>query len=280
MKKVLIPVAAVLLLGGFSPSAPAVVVNLTHLNSTFTVDSDVNPTEWTVDGVYQMYQQGFWWRTNGLGPENRLGSVGAGNITATPFLGTRGVLMDYVNPGVFDISVAYILTGGALGTNTSDVAETISIGNLASHPLEMHFFQYADFDLDGTPADDALWFPNANTVRQVDLPPWDHGPQVGLSETIVSPPPNRHEGDPYPVLIGKLDDLFTDNLNNLPGIGDGGLVGDATWGFQWDVMIPVNGTFLISKDKRLAPVPEPGTALLVGLGLLGAEITRRRKRRV
>jgi hypothetical protein len=44
---------------------------------------------------------------------------------------------------------------------------------------------------------------------------------------------------------------------------------DATWAYQWDVIIPRNGTFQISKDKNLNArvIPEPASLVLVALAV-------------
>jgi hypothetical protein len=154
----------------------------------------------------------------------------------------------------------------------SDVSEELTITNKFGGTLALSIFQYSDFDLGGNPSGDALTFVNSNTVRQFDT--------VGglaLSETVVTPTPDHHEGDTFPTTRGRLDDNLITTLNDLPPIGTT-ITGDVTWAYQWDRSMAENGGFLISKDKGMRPIPEPGTLLLLGAGLFGIGFLRRKKR--
>jgi hypothetical protein len=182
--------------------------------------------------------------------------------------------VDYVGGGL-TVSIIYTLVGGTGGSGNSDVAETISVKNTSGSAMDLHFFQYADFDLGGTSSDDRLAFSNANAVRQRDL-----GGTLALSETVATPAPDHHAGDTFPNLYNSFFDTLPTTLNDLPAIGGGSLDGDVTWGFQWDRNLANNASFLISKDKNLSAVPEPATLVLLGAGLLGTEAARRRRRKV
>ncbi|MBM3317275.1 MAG: PEP-CTERM sorting domain-containing protein [Candidatus Eisenbacteria bacterium] len=269
MKRIVFLLGVLAILAASAPPAHAAVFTLTDLNSVFQIDSAFGADLWTVDGVSQLYEQGFWFRIGDDSAEQRLGNFYS-NGWVDP--GGRTATLQFVHNS-FTADIVYTLTGGTIGSRTSDVAETIRIINTGGGSLPMRFFQYCDFDLNGTPGDDKLWFPNANTVRQVDL-----GSGAMVSETVVTPVATRYEGDIFANTRSRLEDDLPTTLSNLPAPG-GFLTGDVTWAFQWDRTLPRNGTFIISKDKHLDVVPEPGTLLLLGLGLVGAEVTRRRRKK-
>jgi len=49
-----------------------------------------------------------------------------------------------------------------------------------------------------------------------------------------------------------------------------------TWAFEWDPTIAAGQTFLINKDKNLS-IPEPGTLMLISIGLVGGLVFQRRR---
>jgi hypothetical protein len=128
--------------------AGAAVHLLTHNNSTVEIDdaSAAGMFNWTVDGVDQMSQQWFWYRIGSTGGESSIYTIDA-TPTAAVALG-RILSLTYTADNI-EIEILYTLTGGAAGSGTSDVAETISIHNTSSDVMELHFFQYSDFDLNG-----------------------------------------------------------------------------------------------------------------------------------
>jgi hypothetical protein len=251
-----------------APLAGATQFTLTDLNSVFAIESSSGANFWSVEGTNQLYFQGFWFR---LGDQT--GETSLGNYFSSGWVSEdqRIASLTYVHPD-FTASVVYTLTGGTAGSNTSDVAESIRLINTTTRELPVRFFQYCDFDLGGTIGDDILRFPNANAVQQQD------GSGGGmLSETVITPVANHHEGDLFANTLNRLNDELPTTLNDLPAYGGGSIQGDATWAFEWDRTLAAGGAFVISKDKHLAVVPEPTTLLLLGVGLVGAEIARRRR---
>lgn len=267
------------------PNASANVLTVTNGNSSMTVNSLTsdgtygnNPSDkvgmnnWTVDGVNQLYQQWFWFREGSAGGEqtidtlHQLRAVTGGidnNQIATTYCSTA-------TTGCTDgweVDVLYTLKGGLAGTLKSDVAETITINNQSGRALDLHFFQYADFDLSGVLGGQTSTFIDKGRVRQT-------GNGVELNETVVTPQASHYEADLWSATFNKLTDGSPTTLNDSNTSG----VGDATWAFQWDVNILNGGTFQISKDKNLtSAVPEPGSILLFGTMLLGCAAVLRRR---
>jgi hypothetical protein len=240
---------------------------LNDLNSFFAIDGNTGAYAWGVDGINQLYFQGFWFRLGDQMGETPLGAYFTSGWVSPDY---RTASLSYVHPD-FTASVVYTLTGGTPGSRTADVAESIRLINTTPRELPMRFFQYCDFDLNGTPGNDVLWFPNSNAVRQSEA-------GTELAETVITPVSNHHEGDLYANTLNRLIDGLPTTLNDLPAIGGGSIEGDATWAFEWDRSIAGGGSFVISKDKRLSQVvPEPTTLLLLGVGLVGAEVARRRR---
>lgn len=225
--------------------------------------------EWRVDGVNHMFNQWFWFRV-GNTPEQRINSLprtfaGIFNTNADPRPDTLTLI--YRN-AQFEMETGFKVTGGNLGSGTADVLETIRITNVGTSPLDYHFFQYVDFDLNNDILDQSVQIGNApsfNVATQTD------GASI-VTETSTLPFPNRREVNIFPTTITRLDDGVADNLNNNAGP----LVGpaDYTWAFQWDFILNPGDSFIISKDKLLTPAP--GTVGL--LGMAGVLAARRRRR--
>ena len=66
---------------------------------------------------------------------------------------------------------------------SSDIAELILITNTSDQSLEFHFFQYSDFDLNGTSDDDTVTLASPSRWVQQD------GASSVFSETVVTPTP-------------------------------------------------------------------------------------------
>ena len=263
----------VLILCGFAILAAqrsvAGIFTLADDNSValFNTQVPANNFSWTVDGVSQLNTQAFWFRV-GNAPEQSVHTLPLGGelATNTNFDPSPDTLFVRYNGPGFQIENRYVLDGGSLGSGASDMGEQISITNLTGGPLNFHFFQYADFDLNGTALGDAAVFTNPNTVRQFE-------PGTELTETVVTPVPAHREIALFPVTLNKLNDGVPSTLSDVPPFGAVFGPGNVTWAYQWDFLLQPGDTFQISKDKNLHapdPIPEPGTGVLLSLaaGLL------------
>jgi len=256
-----------------TPTYGAVFTLTGGVNSTVNFNDTTNPNgvvDWIVAGTDQMFQQYFWYRLGSTGAEAPISALGAGVVTQTdPSTAT----VTYTLPGVMAISVKYSLTGSNANplSSFSDLGEQITIENLsASSSLDMHFFQYSDFDLGGTANNDQLSFTGTpiNTAIQTDAA----GAQE-LSETVVARAPNEFSGDYFANILNSLNDGTPTTLDNTNHVTS---PGDATWAFEWDQPIGPGGVFGISKDKLLnSPgffgAPEPSSFAV--WGLLGASLS-------
>jgi len=249
--------------------------NLSDNNATadINVGTSAGMYNWSVQGQNQLFQQWFWYRVGASGAEAPINTISPALAVANN--GTRGLSTTY-SQGQFSVRVEYLLTGGLLGGTKSTISETITINNVSLAPLDFHFFQYSDFNLGGSAAGDSvvigknLFTGLYNAANQVH-------PLVSFEESVISPGANHAEVGFFPNTLNKLNDLNTDNLNDVTGLTG---PGDVNWAFQWDFSIAPGASAIINKSKyvELTAIPEP-TAITFLLSAV-AFVTLRRSRRV
>jgi hypothetical protein len=251
--------------------ADAVTFTLTDLNSSAQINdaSQNGMFNWTVNGVNQLAQQWFWYRTGSTGGQSSIDTLPLLAATASDTNGNGQpdtLFLSYGSTSGLQIDVRYTLRGTA--SSGSDMQEQINITNNSTSTLDLHFFQYTNFNLNGTPAGDTVSLINANTVRQSKS-------GALISETVATPAANHYE-------LG----LTTDSPNTLTRLNSGSPItlldglttrgpGDATWAFEWDRSLAPGATLQISKDKNLQ-IPEPGTFALLATGFAGLAFLRKR----
>ncbi len=249
-------------------------------NSTAYIDTDggTGMTSWVVDGVDHLSQQWFWYR---VGNAAEAPLANGGNLILVGEIASNGdfdvgnehmvaLYRDVDNR--FTIQVTFDLNGGLPGNSTSDIAEVITINNLTNSSLDFHFYQYTDLDLGGDATDLAVVIEDADEPHHA----MQYDESFVMSETTENPTATHGEVGLYPTTLAELSDGVATTLSDSLGpVGPG----DLTWAFEWDIVIPANGTWQLSKDKQIRPfVPEPMTmaGLVLGIGALVGYTKKRR----
>jgi len=254
--------------------AGAEIITLTDGNAVAKFDpaSAALQIAWEVDGVNYLREQGFWYRVEGSDsrewPLANLGLTGLPIVRDTSGDNQDDLLRLRYGSGDFKVEVVYSLIGGEWGSGWADMTESIRITNSnRTTALVTHFFQYVNFDLSPGGAGDTVAIRGGNTALQT-------AGNIALAETVATPPPTYFQADVDPYTKNALADAAPTTLLDNPTAA-----GDATWAFQWDAYLAAgNGTYIISKDKRIEITPEPATLAFVAVGAAGLLARRRMKK--
>jgi hypothetical protein len=239
---------------------------LTDGNSVVHVD-DTHPIGmnlWTVDGVPELYSQGFWYRIGSSGGQKAVYSLNLVNITQPA---PNTLITESANSQV-DFTINYALTGRAAGSGSACLDETITVRNLLNSPMDFHLFQYADFDLAGTAGGDTVQLGKTGslftTATQAEG-------SVVVNEILLSGANHGEAGVNNQEYL-KLTSGTPLTLNDNSGPAG---PGNAAYAFEWDFTLAAKGLFSVSLEKHLDPVPEPATWSLLALVLLAWALKRR-----
>jgi hypothetical protein len=263
-------VSGMLLLPG---NGIAQVVTMNDGGSSATIDlgSSAGMNNWTVNGQNQLNQQWFWYRT-GNGIAQPINTISAASVqTYTGMDGINEVISTYQNAQL-TLTIDYYLTGGGVGSGNADVAENISIVNNTGSGLNFNFYQYSDFNLLGSGANDTVQiFGNPGSFNYAQ----QTSGGTGIGEVIVAPSANHGEAAYAGQTLAKLNGTANLTLNDNTDAGPG----DVTWALQWGDTIGAGQEYDISKDKslRIEVIPEPSTLALIALGAGALGLARRRK---
>jgi hypothetical protein len=272
-----IPILACLPRTGF----PSSVYTLSSGNSAVAIDtaSQTGMNNWTVDGQNQLNQQWFWYRVGSSGPEASIDTIGMPTVNQL----SANILNTSYASSQFSVSVLYSLVGGASGSGVSDVSETITIQNLTSSSLSFHFFQYADFDLGGTPNNDTAHLDQSGTSSTYSGVVQYNNGGCRVSEnvdTVVSQSASRAQVATDNSLLAALNNLTPTTLTDNTSCA-----GNVKWALEWDKTIARGGTLIISKDMNIDGVPQvtgvpepPAWSLLSSTGMIAWGLRKRLRR--
>lgn len=167
----------------------------------------------------------------------------------------------------FTLDSTWTLRGTAAGSGRSSVAQSITITNTNTEPMELALFQYSDFDVGAHFMDDVVELSGTpvNTARQ-------HDPVYGgMVESVATTAPSRYEAGQFPSLIQSLTDFELTNLSNNPGPLSAGHV---VWAFQWDMTIAPAQSVLLGTHTQIV-IPAAPT---LGVGVAAMALVGRRRR--
>lgn len=165
------------------------------------------------------------------------------------------------------------------GANTGNLFQNLRIWNNSASDLTIDIFHYSDFDLAGTFGNDTAVLTSGAGDIQIDV----SDSVLAESASFIGYGADAFEVGTYSTL---LQDLTNGTQTDLDGSGLPFGTGDFTGAFQWSsVVIGAGGVadFLTQfgsnaplLDPEITVIPEPGSALLLGLGLAALSLRSRR----
>jgi len=244
--------------------ASATIHTVTDGNSSISVDdsSQAGMLSWTVDGVDHMAQQWFWFRTSSTSPE--------GSLDTLPLISAasagNSISLSY-GANNFFVDIQYDLDGSVPGE--SFVLETVSFTNIGGSPIDLTWFEYTDFDLNGTAIDEAAEafdFFGLSIIAQFD------GALLGA---VAAENVSHFEIAAVLTILNSLNDgaptTLSDGVN--PFVGPANIA----HAFQFEFTINPDDTVGYEKLKLVSTIPEPASLVLLAVGIAAVAVRRRRR---
>jgi hypothetical protein len=242
--------------------------NLSHNGSVVNVDeTQARVNNWFVGGIDNVFDHSYWFRVGDAGNAARVSTISSGTVT---MFGSRAAEVVYQN-ATMRVTLSYLLTASANG-QMADLTESALFENLSGGTMSMRLFQYSDWDMNATAANDTATRLNSSSFGVVD------GAVSAINAVQGGTPiPEFSEVALFPSTLNNIDLTNGYNLNTAAGGGIGQqITGDIAYAFQWNRDLAANGSFVMSTNK-VAVVPEPGTIIALSLGAAALVARRRRK---
>lgn len=273
--------AFVLGLSALSPLSALAIGSVTAGDVTFGYTNNFNTTASnTVDvaftgaGPADMAFESWWfYRVSGGSVETAFA-----NPDIELYNGSVGNLgwNDPTGSGIFSASLSFEVFDSGTGGN---LFQNMRIYNTSGASLTIDVFHYSDLDVNGTGGGDRASLgsgPGGIMINQTE---------GGQSAPIIGYGANAYRVSPFAQILADLTDNGVDNFANtgLPV----NTPQDVTVGFQWSVTIAAGsyrdfmtqfGSNAALQSQAVTVIPEPGTAALMGLGLLLLAVSPRAAR--
>lgn len=246
-------------------------VTFGYTNNFTTVTNNTVDVAFTGAGTGDMAFESWWfYRVSGGSRESAFA-----NPDIELYNGSVGHLAwdDPAASGLFSAALSFEVFD--TGVNQGNLFQNLRITNTTGSDLTIDIFHYSDFDLGGTAGNDRAALGSNPDGLQINFSdPTQTAPIVGYGA-------NAYRVSQYAQILADLTDTGVDNFANtgLPLNNR-----DVTVGFQWSVTIAAGshadfmtqfGSNAPLLDPSVTVIPEPGTAILMGLGLLALAIPPR-----
>jgi hypothetical protein len=228
---------------------------------------------WTVNGVAHLRTQSFWLGSGATGPESPLSDFALLSALASDgnFDGHDDTLtLTYQEPNaLFRVTLHYLLSGTPIGDPAAGSALSLDItlqATDAAVPIPaLRLYQYSDVDLFTSFADDEALFAGTPLAASVT-----DSSGLGEYRSSWSRAPDAVDAVLYDTTLASLLDGSTTVLSNSLAAS-----GDVTLAVLWGLPLSSGQTLSFSQLQTIRTVPEPGAALLIGLGLAGLGLRRK-----
>lgn len=251
---------------------------LADANSQVTVDERNGLTVWRVNNTADnVFLSNYYLRVGSTG--NELALRDALGVPVVSTSGTNRVTLTYENASLRAV-VDYTLAGGPAGSFDSRISSSISLTNLSGGALDLHLFQYSDFDL---AFDQARQLDQLRFLSPSSLVQYRAGTPYLLEASVGTAPTHYQATSSFIDFYLKffLDQDGPTTLNDTPGIGQlfPEPASDSAFAFQWDRTLAAGGNFAVASQFRLGTVPEPSSVVMTAIGCAGLGIVGRRRSR-
>lgn len=231
-------------------------ISLIDLNASFivTTGTGFGNYSWRVNNTEGLFQQWFWYREGAMTQERPIDDVNSGlTIQRMEQTSPNTLEIEYASDRL-SITTRHVLKGSPNAVPVSWLGVGVQLENKTDEVMDLHFYHYADFDLNGSPSGEVAEIVSPSYIWQTE--------GVSLITQLVSIPASHWELDYYSRTRDRLNDAYPTTLNDFAGPLP---PGDATWALQWDFQLGPQESTRLQIDQRLA-MPEPASLMLLAAG--------------